>query len=678
MAIIHKIGNTTIDEPIGFDNFKTTIKRDTDYHGISVVSSVGTLEFTGIAAEMITDAYNTDIDTVLQYTVYDTDKDFTLFSGGIDLTTYQQKVGKYCSVSVEIADINIRTEFNNLTKEKVNIMESEDINGNTITPPAPYELYVTPRPITYNNEFICNEHEEYPADDSRTLPNVWSAIIGLPLPVSRADYGNCGTSIYCPTLYDADTISGGAVVKLYEYLQPLYEYETISFTAGTIAQTIEYDITVKFKIIGTPTTGGGSVWNLQLGTATKWVAQDSKTVDGDTEYTFHISGTYSRDDQGVNYKTPLYLTLNSITAGSNVKFQENKFEVTIEKGSYLRMKLNTTTEETYHSKGLLVYNVASQLCKKLGFPAESLIFGSNLYPPLQTVAGDTNYYLASGAMIRGNNDADFTVSFKDLVEALNCISPIGWSIEKENTYYILRIEKWTAFYKDDTILTINNPQEKTRFFDAEKDYTTLRIGYNDFQQASDSPAPAEKEQRWSEITYSRHITSHENQKECICPLIADPFKWELMRRYEYAVTIDPDTNESEGNSHSDDAKLFLFQKTNGNSGYNEKLYPSQIARNFRDYIFRTPQTPFVRSATIIHSEIPNITGADAVPLAHQKCLLKAERLEVKFPITFAQYSAVIANPYGTVVVDGEKCYIQELQYKLKTGEVELKLIPKNE
>ena len=63
-----------IDEPIGFDGLKTKISRGT-YHGVSAEVSVSKLEFYNNggrnAATLIRDAYNTDIDTEIAYTVTD-------------------------------------------------------------------------------------------------------------------------------------------------------------------------------------------------------------------------------------------------------------------------------------------------------------------------------------------------------------------------------------------------------------------------------------------------------------------------------------------------------------------------------------------------------------------------------------------------------------------------------
>ena len=57
-------------------------------------------------------------------------------------------------------------------------------------------------------------------------------------------------------------------------------------------------------------------------------------------------------------------------------------------------------------------------------------------------------------------------------------------------------------------------------------------------------------------------------------------------------------------------------------------------------------------------------------------IFKAEELIIKYPLTFSQYKAIMANPYGIITVDGEECWLKEMTYSFFKDEAELKLIPK--
>ena len=70
--------------------------------------------------------------------------------------------------------------------------------------------------------------------------------------------------------------------------------------------------------------------------------------------------------------------------------------------------------------------------------------------------------------------------------------------------------------------------------------------------------------------------------------------------------------------------------------------------------------------------------AEDAPIENSAPLMKCETLKIKYPLSLAQYKAILANPYGLIVVDGEKCWLKEMQYEFKTGNTELTLIPKYE
>jgi hypothetical protein len=56
-------------------------------------------------------------------------------------------------------------------------------------------------------------------------------------------------------------------------------------------------------------------------------------------------------------------------------------------------------------------------------------------------------------------------------------------------------------------------------------------------------------------------------------------------------------------------------------------------------------------------------------------LLKPEILSFEYPMTFEQYAAVLRNPHGKIIVDGEACYIQKITPSLMKGTAAFELIP---
>ena len=109
MELVHTLNGVVIDEPIGFDNMKTTFKRG-DYHGMSVEVSVGELEFYGNALQIIDNAYQTDLDTMLEYKVQADGEE--LYVGALDLSTYNERIAEYRSISCKVGEIGEKTSFN--------------------------------------------------------------------------------------------------------------------------------------------------------------------------------------------------------------------------------------------------------------------------------------------------------------------------------------------------------------------------------------------------------------------------------------------------------------------------------------------------------------------------------------------------------------------------------------
>lgn len=115
---------TAIEEPIGFDSFKSKIERGSE-HGISAEVSVDSLGFYGVSAELIRTAYETDIDSELVFIVEmkcsDTDMFSEIYRGSIDLSTYEDEISDSCRVSCKVGEIGVRTTFNNRVETILNL-----------------------------------------------------------------------------------------------------------------------------------------------------------------------------------------------------------------------------------------------------------------------------------------------------------------------------------------------------------------------------------------------------------------------------------------------------------------------------------------------------------------------------------------------------------------------------
>ena len=137
MELRYYINTTQIGEPIGFDDFKTILKR-TGQHGVSAESSVGELEFDGVGFGIVQTAYNTDIDTELIFKAEikcdDNDTAWSeLYSGILDLSTYQETYDDYCGCRVKVGEIGVKTTFNNRVDTVVDLDSLVSLDGDVLS-----------------------------------------------------------------------------------------------------------------------------------------------------------------------------------------------------------------------------------------------------------------------------------------------------------------------------------------------------------------------------------------------------------------------------------------------------------------------------------------------------------------------------------------------------------------
>ena len=251
-----------IEEPIGYDKMKTTISRG-DYHGISAEVSVGTLEFTGEAAAIITTAYNDNIDNEVTYQVK-TQSGMELFNGKVDLSTYAKHEGDYCSVSCKVGEIGVKTKFNNRTSTEVDLNATTDVDGNPLANTYAWKKAKIPaRDIIYKNEYkpakdiIWDKDTATPRGEEgayQLADDVFYQWINVPIAsaVTLNEFGSCEPNAYIPKL-------GTKADNSAEILNNNGEYCGMAFSKGDgfddkFGASSTYDVQGHLKI--TLTAGG--------------------------------------------------------------------------------------------------------------------------------------------------------------------------------------------------------------------------------------------------------------------------------------------------------------------------------------------------------------------------------------------------------------------------------------
>ena len=760
-----------IDEPIGFDGLKTKISRGT-YHGVSAEVSVGKLEFYDNAgrnaASIIRNAYNTDIDTEIQYTVTD-DSGELLYSGVIDLSTYSETNAQSTKVSVNVGEVGIKTTFNNRSETEVDLNRTDTIDGVTLAHnPAWKKLRIPRKTILYKNESRARTQVVITTDSSQTgrfslaVDKSHQFINFVPSETPQLDeFGDFGgMNDIADSIRASDQYIGKANID--EYYQPFFSkgsgwdekygdtatynldinmnvkieaLETLFDQHVTVsAGRYEYDCYLVLIGIGTKfgryTTDFVPLWKSDLYHMNDNTGGHSITIPVNLQMTglSHQKlwfGLYMRNDN-YNHVLNSYYWCSAGVDDENERYG-TPMRVTIDEGGYIKMECESSgIDKDIDADMMMTHEALNKIVECISenqLHVKSSLYGrpDSVYPTTEMGAGAlkaiTNGYKIRGLFTDEENQRNMPLSFKNIIEALDAIDCIGWGFVNENNALVVRVENWAWFYKDDVVLTINEPNEKSRSVDNDRLITQLTIGYKKYTTNEDINSI---DSIHSERVFTSGVKAVTKELSKLCTFIADNYSVESTRRKAIEDTTD---------EYKYDESIFVFElkrfRTQMNVGeltlighdyaiatnyisqsegintpselFNASISPRRMAERWKQRMafanssrafeitkgtvnykaaFKTP-TPsslqVVDYLDTVHTKL-----AEDAAIANGAPLMKCETLKVKYPISLNQYKAVLANPYGLIVVDGEKCWLKEMQYEFKTGTAEFTLIPKYE
>lgn len=697
MVIKHYLNGTEIDEPIGFDSLKMTMKRG-EYHGMSAEVSEQTLEFYNTAANLIRAAYQTDLDTELTYRV--TADGEEMYSGVLDLSTYEEQYSDYCSVSCKVGEVGVKTTFNNRTETEVAINGENGIDDNAIVAPLSIQTIIQPIPILYTNKWTCD----------KALTNTHSEHQFTILPIFKTSVNEFGEH----KLGTATEIS----IKTGDSPIPIFETDT---------DHAKYDAEVRLK--GTITIKYASPPSLINEQVTLRIYNKSIILkSGTTNLDYTLKFT---DCTGEFY---VYILANGGKGGAEdheVADMPATITLSLTTDSYYKMTYldKTGWNESIKADTTPIIEALDCICQKTaGIRAHSdwykADFAENEY------GGGGLRTITTGYKLR-NAQEDFVkkdvfVSFKDMVQALSAIDCIGWGFFEEDGTTCIRVERWQWFYKTgDPILRIAAPKEVKTTIDTSLIVSELTIGYKKYTSNEDI---ASIDSVHTECTYTNKLKAVQSTKSALCEFIADPYAIELTRRKatEYDISdwkydenififeiwhylenglwlngvmiagadssnllmgttlnasLSPRRNAERwkkwlffANKHSD----FAFTSGEGNyQGAYRNSSKNNSAALFFDEIYRPADTDgnvIYEELELGHISMPLI--AENQPITYEQGSMKAESISFTYPLSVAEYRKVKANPYGLIEVDGVLGWIKEFTYSFADGEATFKIIPK--
>lgn len=697
MVIKHYLNGTEIDEPIGFDSLKMTMKRG-EYHGMSVEVSEQTLEFYGTAADLIRAAYQTDLDTELTYRV--TADGEEMYSGVLDLSTYEEQYSDYCSVSCKVGEVGVKTTFNNRAETEVAINGENGIDDTAIVAPLSIQTIIQPIPILYTNKWTCD----------KAITNTHSEHQFTILPIFKTTVNEFGEH-KLGTATEISIKTGNSPIPLFATDTDHSKYDAEVRLKGTI--TIKYAsppslISNEVALI---------VYNKRITFrgGTKDLDYTLKFTDCNKDFYVYIlanGGKGGAEDHEVA-DMPVTVTL-SLTTDSYYK------TTNLDK---------TGWNESVKADTIPIIDALDCICQKTaGIRAHSdwykADFAENEY------GGGGLRSITTGYKLR-NAQEDFVkkdvfVSFKDMVQALSAIDCIGWGFSEEDGTTCVRVERWQWFYKTgDPILRITAPKEVKTAIDTSLIVSELTIGYKKYTSNEDIAAI---DSVHTECTYTNKLKAVQSTKQALCDFIADPYSIELTRRkateydvsdwkYDENIFIfeiwhfleDEQWRNGVMNAGTDSSNLitgmtlnaslsprrnaerwkkwlffankqsdFTFSSGEGNyQGAYRNSSKSNDAASFFSELYRPADTDgnvIYEELELGHISMPLI--AENQPITYEQGSMKAETISFSYPLSVAEYRKVKANPYGLIEVDGVRGWIKEFTYSFADGEATFKLIPK--
>lgn len=566
MELVHTINGINIEEPIGFDSLKATIKRH-EYHGMSAEVSLGDLEFYGKAASIIKDAYNTDLDTELTYQVK-TDKGEELYSGVIDLATYSEVNGSYFSVSCKVGEIGIKTIFNNRTDTYVDLNKENTIDGEELTAKAKWEhvtipyktlVYVSEQKQTtttlYNEEPGTGNNLQLPDDFGR-------AWLNLSLDTTtKSEFGDVQPLFHFSAIDAKENTCGG-------YAEPFCRVNTGETVDNESDVEIEVNLHCTINFPERPDQANQPFKNLlsddpalevvaalringyQLKTSEAPQRITNNNYTNAKKYNLTWTGIVKKKDLASIYLGIDFKNLNSNREESNnPKYANNPSNITINinEGSYVRATLYSKAEYEVSTDVIMVYDALNTIINSV--TNNKLALNSRLYKIIAGDPGDgalkaiTNGYKIRGLKPIEGKERNISLSFRDMIDSLNSIDCIGWGFEKD----AIRVEKWDWFYQDNVLLRIDNPNEVTRRLDENMVITELSLGYKKYATEEDFGSI---DSIHGERVFNTTTSAISRQVSAMCDFIADNYAIELTRRKALS--------KDEENEFKYDENIFIF------------------------------------------------------------------------------------------------------------------------
>ncbi len=319
------------------------------------------------------------------------------------------------------------------------------------------------------------------------------------------------------------------------------------------------------------------------------------------------------------------------------------------------------------------------------------------------------------------------LSMKKAINSLSAIDNIGVGFSFEMGKWVVRVENWKWFYKNSELFIIENPSNVVRKLNSNEVNTRLHVGYKKYAELTESNVV---DTFHSERNYSTLLKAVDKNVSAISDFVADAYAIEYTRRKsldkdtkdwsydedtfilcilganiteklistgviltkEFRYLVDNGMTDSDSTVISPETMLNVHISPARNAGRWADRMSQYAGANGLRYLSGTRnvgakgkasirQNPLIETIggtierTTQYRQKLDVQTTENANIALVNPHLKAETLEFDYPISLAQFNQIRLNPYGYILVDGEKCYLRSIKYNFKTSLANLVLIP---
>jgi hypothetical protein len=715
------INDVEVDEPVGFDATKIKLKRSENWHGVMSESTDETVEFYGQGFNILSGLYavsGIDAVAILRIEYYCSGVLEETIEYNVTFYEYKEFCGNDCYCIVGIEKSGCYYQLVNALDTKVNLDILKAIDNTTDLADYEYlgkEIEIPSKTIVLSSKAISEdiiERDLTTEVDSQYDLNYTGLIqMAFWLPFETEKLNELSEFV---TITDWE-VDFGAIDD--EIANSNYTYKN---EVTDIQCLGEYDITINSKGSFKFTTSASFIPSVTFSVYKR---------TGSTP-TLLYQETLTESGSGFNY---IYNW--DVSEFLTESFIENELLL-----FYLFVQGNKTTTGAItnvlltHEEDNLLSIVSDSICEpsnaKLYLPHETLshiseyvtnncltVYSDYLgridsQPYNYSQDGCSSLYgLTTGLFLRRIEDVKtgeeapiFSLSFNDVINALNAVNPLGFSIETIGENEVIRVEDWKYFYNDSIIADLGTvsvekePNLKLHF-------KNFKTGYSKYEAEEYNGL----DEFLTEREYTTKLINHNGKLEKVCQFVASGYAIEITRRKG-------NTNNKDWRFDNDTFIICLnryyggLEVEQGNildaeniidppTILNFRISPARMAMQWFQYI-----TTFIKGTKelIFSTGKGNVSAkgemfSDCVletqPIAENQNLTQPYFLESQngiytpelhtiksVPFTFKQYKALKANPSGLFAYKCDETqrygWLQECSYSFVEGTIDLILIPK--